>query len=393
MENNSKKLKEMIFFDNASTTRVDDRVFKEMQPYFTSYYGNPSSFHNSGQFVNEKIEEARKKVAELINADEDEIYFTSCGTESNNFALWGTAKAAKDKGNHIILSGIEHYSILTPMKEMKREGWDFTLMDVDKYGMVDPADIKKAITKKTVLVAIMHANNEIGTIQNLKNISAVVKEAGIAIHSDGVATAGIIPVDIKELDVDSYSFSAQQMYGPKGAAALFIKKGTRIRPLILGGTQEKGRRGGTENVPGIIGFGKACEIAKAELGKNQKSISALRDNLIDGIKNNIEKIRLNGHPEKRLPGNIHISYEYVEGESIILMLNINGIAAASGSSCASHALKTSHVLNAIKLPPGLANGSVLFSLGKYNTQSEVDKVLEVLPPIIDRLRQMSPLAK
>jgi cysteine desulfurase len=393
MENNSKKLKEMIFFDNASTTRVDDRVFKEMQPYFTSYYGNPSSFHNSGQFVNEKIEEARKKVAELINADEDEIYFTSCGTESNNFALWGTAKAAKDKGNHIILSGIEHYSILTPMKEMKREGWDFTLMDVDKYGMVDPGDIKKAITKKTVLVAIMHANNEIGTIQNLKNISAVVKEAGIAIHSDGVATAGIIPVDIKELDVDSYSFSAQQMYGPKGAAALFIKKGTRIRPLILGGTQEKGRRGGTENVPGIIGFGKACEIAKAELGKNQKSISALRDNLIEGIKNNIEKIRLNGHPEKRLPGNIHISYEYVEGESIILMLNINGIAAASGSSCASHALKTSHVLNAIKLPPGLANGSVLFSLGKYNTQSEVDKVLEVLPPIIDRLRQMSPLAK
>jgi cysteine desulfurase len=393
MENNSKKLKEMIFFDNASTTRVDDRVFKEMQPYFTSYYGNPSSFHSSGQFVNEKIEEARKKVAELINADEDEIYFTSCGTESNNFALWGTAKAAKDKGNHIILSGIEHYSILTPMKEMKREGWDFTLMDVDKYGMVDPGDIKKAITKKTVLVAIMHANNEIGTIQNLKNISAVVKEAGIAIHSDGVATAGIIPVDIKELDVDSYSFSAQQMYGPKGAAALFIKKGTRIRPLILGGTQEKGRRGGTENVPGIIGFGKACEIAKAELGKNQKSISALRDNLIDGIKNNIEKIRLNGHPEKRLPGNIHISYEYVEGESIILMLNINGIAAASGSSCASHALKTSHVLNAIKLPPGLANGSVLFSLGKYNTQSEVDKVLEVLPPIIDRLRQMSPLAK
>ena len=393
MGKNNKNSGVMIFFDNASTTRMDDRVFKEMQPYFTEYYGNPSSFHDSGQVVSEKIEESRRKVAGLINASEDEIYFTSCGTESNNFALWGIAKAAKDAGNNIILSNIEHYSILTPMKEMKREGWDFTMVGVDKYGMVDPDDIKKAITKKTVLVSIMHANNEIGTIQNIKDISEVTKEAGVAFHSDGVATAGVIPVDIKDLDVDSYSFSAQQMYGPKGAAALYIKKGTRIRPLILGGTQEKGRRGGTENVPGIIGFGKACEIAKAELDRNQKSISNLRDSLIDGIKNRIEKIKLNGHPEKRLPGNIHISYEYVEGESIILMLNINGIAAASGSSCASHALKTSHVLNAIKLPPELANGSVLFSLGKYNTQAEVDRVLEVLPPIIERLRQMSPLAK
>jgi cysteine desulfurase len=363
-----------------------------MQPFFTNCYGNPSSFHNTGQFVNEKIEEARKKVSGLINADEDEIYFTSCGTESNNFALWGIAKGAKEKGNHIILSGIEHYSILTPMKEMKREGWEFTLVGVDKFGMVAPDDVKKAVTKKTVLVSVMHANNEIGTIQNLKDISAVVKEAGIAIHSDGVATAGIIPVDIKDLDVDSYGFSAQQIYGPKGAAALYVKKGTRIRPLILGGTQERGRRGGTENVPGIIGFGKACEIAKTELAQNKKSISTLRDRLIDGIKNNIDKIKLNGHPRKRLPGNVHISYEYIEGESIILMLNINGIAAASGSSCASHALKTSHVLNAIDLPPELANGSVLFSLGKYNTKAEVDKVIEVLPPIIDRLRQMSPLA-
>ncbi len=374
----------MIFFDNASTTRVDDRVFKEMRPFFVDHYGNPSSFHTAGQVVNEKIEEARKKVAWLINADEDEIYFTSSGTESNNFALWGLAKAGKDKGNHIVISGIEHYSILTPMKEMKREGWDFTLVGVNKYGMVNPGDIKKAITRKTVLLSVMHANNEIGTIQHLTEIAAVAKEAEIPIHSDGVATAGIIPVDIKDLEVDSYSFSSQQMYGPKGAAALFIKKGTRIRPLILGGTQERGRRGGTENVPGIIGFGKACEIAGAELSNNQKNISVLRDNLINGIKNSIDKIKLNGHPDKRLPGNVHISYEYVEGESIILMLNINGIAAASGSSCASHALKTSHVLNAIKLPPELANGSVLFSLGKYNTQAEVDKVLEVLPPIIDR---------
>ena len=382
-----------IFIDNSSTTKVDDRVYAEMEPYFKQYYGNPSSLHSSGDFASIKIEEARKKVADLINAGEEEIYFTSCGTESNNFALWGIARALKDKGNHIITSAIEHFSILNPLKEMQKEGWDVTIIPVDEYGFVNPDDIKKAITKDTVLISVMHANNEIGTIQKIKAIATVAKEAEVLFHSDGIATAGIIPVDVKELDIDAYSFSAQQMYGPKGAAALYIKKGIKIRPLLLGGTQEKGRRAGTENVPAIVGFGKACEIARAELGDCVKNITILRDNLIEGINNSIDKVKLNGHPVMRLPGNVHISYEFVEGESILLMLNLKGIEAASGSSCASQALKSSHVLLAINLTPTMAQGSVLFSLGKYNNQEQVDKVIEVLPPIIERLRQMSPLCK
>jgi cysteine desulfurase len=382
-----------IFFDNASTTRVDDRVFTEMEPYFRQHYGNPSSLHSLGDFASTKVEEAREKVAALINADEEEIYFTSCGTESNNFALWGIARALKDKGNHIITSAIEHFSILNPLKEMQKEGWNITTIPVDEYGFVNPDDIKKAITKDTVLISIMHANNEIGTIQKINEIAKVAKEAEIVFHSDGIATAGIIPVDIKELGIDAYSFSAQQMYGPKGTAALYLKKGIKTRPLLLGGTQEKGRRAGTENVPAIVGFGKACEIAKTELGDSIKNLSILRDNLIKGIKNSIDKIKLNGHPVIRLPGNVHISYEFVEGESILLMLNLQGIQAASGSSCASQALKSSHVLLAINLTPTMAQGSVLFSLGKYNKQEEIDEVIRILPPIIERLRQMSPLCK
>jgi len=384
---------ENIFFDNASTTKVDDRVYAEMEPYFRQYYGNPSSLHSFGDFASTKTEEARGKVAALINAGEEEIYFTSCGTESNNFALWGIARALKDKGNHIITSAIEHYSILNPLKEMQKEGWNITIIPVDEYGFVNPDDIKKAITKDTILISIMHANNEIGTIQKIKEIATVAKEAEVVFHSDGIATAGIIPVDVKELGIDAYSFSAQQMYGPKGAAALYIKKGIKIRPLLLGGTREKGRRGGNENVPAIVGFGKACEIAQTELSDHVKNISILRDNLIKGIKNSIDKVKLNGHPLIRLPGNVHISYEFVEGESILLMLNLQGIEAASGSSCASQALKSSHVLLAINLTSTMAQGSVLFSLGKYNNQEQVDKVIKVLPPIIERLRQMSPLCK
>ena len=390
MKNNN-KLKNMIFFDNASTTKIDERVYEEMYPFFTKYYGNPSSFHDYGQFVSDKIEQSREKVASLIGASSEEIYFTSCGTESNNFALWGIARAYKDKGNHIITSAIEHFSILNPLTEMKREGFESTTVPVDKYGFVNPDDIKKAITDKTIMVSIMHANNEIGTIQNLKEISNIAKEAGIVFHSDGVASAGIIPVSVEDIGVDAYSFSAQQMYGPKGAAALYLKKGIKIRPLLLGGVQERGRRAGTENVPAIIGFGKAAEVSKLELEKNLKYVTDLRDSLISGIKSSIENIRLNGHSVKRLPGNVNIAFEFVEGESIILMLNIQGVAASSGSSCASHALKSSPVLLAIKLPPALANSSVLFSLGKYNTQKEVDRVLEILPPIIKKLREMSPL--
>ena len=384
---------EKIFFDNASTTRVDDRVFEYMKPYFKKNYGNPSSLHDFGEPAIRVLDKAREQVSALICANEEEIYFTSCGTESNNFALWGLARAYKDRGNHIITSSIEHLSILNPLKEFEKEGWKVSMLPVDKNGLVNPKDIRKVIRKDTVLVSVMHANNEVGTIQKIKEISNIVKENNILFHSDGAAAAGIIPVNVSQLGVDAYSFTSQQMYGPKGAAALYVKKGIRIKPLLLGGIQERGRRAGTENVPAIAGFGMACEIAGAEMDKNIKYISKLRDNLIKGINDSIKNVKLNGHPTERTPGNVHMSFKFIEGESILLMLNLEGIAAASGSSCTSQALKSSHVLLAMGLSPTMAQGSILFSLGKYNTQGEVEKVLEVLPPIIDRLRKMSPLYK
>lgn len=388
-----KDSKKRIFFDNASTTRIDDQVFKEMESYFRENYGNPSSLHDFGELAKSAVESARKKVANLIGASAEEIYFTSCGTESNNLALWGLARALKGKGNHIISSVIEHHSVLNPLKEMKKNGWNISLVPVDKCGLINTKDIENEITGSTILISIMHANNEIGTIQKLKEISLIAKKNNIIFHSDGVATAGIIPVNVRELGIDAYSFSAQQLHGPKGVAALFIKKGTRIKPIFLGGTQEKGRRAGTENVPGIVGFGKACELAKIKMEDNIKYISKLRDNLINGIINKVKNVKLNGHTTDRLPGNVHISFKYIEGESILLMLNMEGIAAASGSSCTSQALKSSHVLNAIGLSPTMAQGSVLFSLGKYNTAEEVSRLLEVLPPIVKRLREMSPIYK
>jgi len=388
-----KDSKKRIFFDNASTTRIDDQVFKEMESYFRENYGNPSSLHDFGELAKSAVESARKKVANLIGASAEEIYFTSCGTESNNLALWGLARALKGKGNHIISSVIEHHSVLNPLKEMKKNGWNISLVPVDKCGLINTKDIENEITDSTILISIMHANNEIGTIQKLKEISLIAKKNNIIFHSDGVATAGIIPVNVRELGIDAYSFSAQQLHGPKGVAALFIKKGTRIKPIFLGGTQEEGRRAGTENVPGIVGFGKACELAKIKMEDNIKYISKLRDNLINGIINKVKNVKLNGHTTDRLPGNVHISFKYIEGESILLMLNMEGIAAASGSSCTSQALKSSHVLNAIGLSPTMAQGSVLFSLGKYNTAEEVSRLLEVLPPIVKRLREMSPIYK
>ncbi len=327
--------KEKIFFDNASATRIDPEALKEMQPYLKQHYGNPSSLHDFGEKPKKAIEKARKQTADLINADEEEIYFTSCGTESNNFALWGLVRANKERGNHIISSSIEHLSILNPLKELKKEGWKVSILPVDEYGFVNPEDVKKEITKDTVLISIMHANNEVGTIQKIKEISDIAKNKNVLFHSDGMASAGIIPVDVKKLGVDSYSFSSQQMYGPKGAAALYLKEKTRIKPLFLGGIQERGRRAGTENVAAIASFGKACEIAGKEMDKNMKYISKLQQNLIKGIKNKIKNAKLNGHPSERTPGNVHISFEFIEGESILLMLNLEGIAAASGWSCAS----------------------------------------------------------
>jgi len=382
---------EQIYFDNASTTPVDPKVVEAMLPYFSTNFGNPSSLHDYGDKAHGALDNAREQVASLIGAESEEIFFTSCATESNNFALWGIARAQKKKGMHIIASSIEHQSIMNPLKEMKKEGWEVTHVGVDSNGSVNPEDIKKAIKKDTVLITVMHANNEVGTIQDIEEISKTAREKDIIFHSDGVATAGVIPVDVKKLGVDLYTFSAQQMYGPKGAAALYIKKGTRIKPLLLGGIQEKGRRAGTENVPALVGFGAACELAKKELAKNAKHITKIRDRLIDGIKKNVKKVKLNGHPTNRIPGSAHFSFEFIEGESILLFLNMQGISTASGSSCASQALKSSYVLTEMGLSPTMAQGSISFSLGKYNTAKEVDKLLEVLPPIVDRLRQMSPL--
>ena len=382
-----------IFFDNASTTRVDPGVLEDMLPYFSQHYGNPSSLHDFGDTAHGALDNARSQVAALISASEEEIYFTSCGTESNNLALWGLGKAAKGKGRHIISSVIEHQSIINPLKDMKKEGWEITQIGVDSEGTVDPDQVRKAINDDTVLISIMHANNEVGTIQRIKEISDIARQKEILFHSDGVSTAGIIPVDVSELGVDAYSFSAQQMYGPKGAAALYLRKGVRIKPLLLGGAQERGRRAGTENIPAIVGFGKACEIAKDGMEKNMVHISDIRDRLIEGISNNIDNTKLNGHPTRRIPGSAHISFEFIEGESILLMLNMESIFAASGSSCASQALKSSYVLTEMGLSPTMAQGSISFSLGKYNTSSEVDRTLEVLPPIIERLRKMSPLFK
>lgn len=382
-----------IFFDNASTTKVDTAVLEDMLPYFNEHYGNPSSLHDFGDIAHGALDNARAQVASLIGAGDEEIYFTSCGTESNNLALWGLARAASKKGKHIISSLIEHQSIINPLKDMKKDGWEITHVGVDRDGFVDPEDIRKAITDNTVLISVMHANNEVGTIQKIKEISGIVKDKEILFHSDGVATAGIIPVDVNELGVDSYSFSSQQMYGPKGAAALYLKKGVRLKPMLQGGIQERGRRAGTENIPAIVGFGRACNIAKKELEKNMKNISFLRDKLIEGIIKNIDNVKLNGHPTVRIPGNVHFSFEFIEGESILLMLNMEGIFAASGSSCASQALKSSYVLTEMGLSPTMAQGSISFSLGKYNTEDEVKKTVKLLPPIIERLRKMSPLFK
>jgi len=382
-----------IFFDNASTTKVDPRVLKDMLPYFSEHYGNPSSLHDFGDTAHGALDNARSQVASLIGANDEEIYFTSCGTESNNLALWGLVRSSKKENRHIITSAIEHHSIINPLKDIKKEGWDITHIGVDNNGLVDPDKIRQAITGSTLLISIMHANNEVGTIQNLKEISGIAKKNEILFHSDGIATAGVIPVDIGELGVDTYSFSSQQMYGPKGAAALYLKKGVRLKPMLQGGIQERGRRAGTENIPAIVGFGRACEIAKNELDKNAKHISSIRDKLEKGIIGNIDKVKLNGHPSQRIPGSVHISFEFIEGESILLMLNMEGILTASGSSCASQALKSSYVLTEMGLSATLAQGSISFSLGKYNTEDEVDKALEVLPPIVERLRKMSPLFK
>jgi len=380
-----------VYLDNAATTPMLPEVLEAMLPYLKDAYGNPQSLHSWGDEAREAVEDARGKVAALTGAQPEEIIFTSSGTESNNFAVKGLAGAQQSKGRHIVVSAIEHFSVLHSARTLEKQGFELTLVPVDRYGLVDPEDVARCIRKDTVLVSIMHANSEVGTIQPIREIAGLAKEAGAIFHTDAVATAGTIPVDVGELGVDALSLAGNQFYGPKGVGALWLKKGVRIIPYLEGGVQEGGRRAGTENVPAIVGLGKASELASKETGPRIERISALRDRLIEGLPSRIDRVILTGHPTQRLPGNASFCIEFIEGESMLMLLNHQGVAAASGSACTSKALKASHVLLAMGLAHEIAHGSLLFSIGVGNTGEDIDHVLEVLPPIVDRLRQMSPL--
>ena len=383
-----------IYMDHAATTSTDVEVVKAMEPYFTLKYGNPNSIHSFGQEAREAVEEARGKVAHLIGANLAEIIFTAGGTEADNYAIKGIAWANQKKGNHIITSKIEHHAVLHSCQFLEKQGFKVTYLPVDKYGLIDLEDVKKAITDKTILVTIMHANNEIGTIEPIKEIGKVVKDAGVYFHTDSVQTTGHIPIDVNDLGVDMLSMSGHKFYGPNGVGVLYLRKETKIINLIDGGAQEKNRRSGTENVAGIVGLGKAAELAEKRLAEGTEDrVVKLRDKLIKGIMNKIENVRLNGHPTNRLPGNANLCFEFIEGESMLLSLDMEGVAASSGSACTSGSLKASHVLLAIGLPPEIAHGSLRLTLGKDNTEEEIDYVIDILPGIIEKLRALSPFKR
>ncbi|MDP8234571.1 MAG: cysteine desulfurase NifS [Candidatus Saelkia tenebricola] len=382
-----------IYLDYAAAAPTDPKVVAAMQPYFFDIYGNPSSLHSFGQDAKRALEDAREKVASLMGASSTEIVFTSGGTESNNFALKGIAYANKGEGNHIITSSIEHHAVTEPCEFLEKQGFKITYLKVDKYGLINPQDVKDAINDKTILVSIMHANNEIGTIEPIAEIGKIVKEKGVYFHTDGVQTFGHIPLNVDDLNVDLLSLSAHKFYGPKGVGALYIRKGTKISPFLEGGDQEKKRRASTENVPSIVGLGKAVDLVRETMDEEMKKSYFLRDKLIKGILETIDNTKLNGHPLLRLPNNVNISVEYVEGESMVLNLDLEGIACSTGSACTSSSLEPSHVLLAIGIAPESAHGSLRFTLGRFTQDEDIDYVLEVLPRVIKKLRAMSPLYK
>jgi cysteine desulfurase len=381
-----------VYLDNQSNTKLDERVFEQMLPYFSERYGNPQSIYSLGSVSKDALEQARKEVAALVGALPEEIIFTSCATESNNLAVKGLAQALKPKGKHIIVSEIEHFSILKAVKRLETEGFEISYVPVDSKGNVNKEELKKLLRKDTVLVCIQYANPEVGTIQDIKTLVSIVKENSSALfHTDAVCACGAVPVNAADSGVDSLSFSASVMYGPKGAAALYLKRGVKIIPQIEGGVQEFSKRSGTENVPAIVGFGHACKIAAQELESSGARIQKLRDRLIEELPKRIEYIYLNGANGNRLPGNVNFSVEFVEGEALFLLLDAKGIMAASGSACANKNLKLSHVLDAMKVDTAVGQGSILFTLSKYNTDEDVEYVLDEFPAIVRRLRDMSPL--
>ena len=380
-----------VYLDNAATTPLLPEVREAMMPYLGDIFGNPSSLHDWGDGAREAMDRARTQVAQLISANPDEIIFTGSGTESNNFAVKGLALAQQAKGKHVVVSAIEHFSVLHSARTLEKWGFEVSEVPVDKHGLVDPDDVLRQIRKDTVLVSIMHANGEVGTIEPIQEIARITRERKIPFHTDAVATVGTTPVNVAELGVDALSLAGNQFYGPKGIGALWIRKGVRIMPLLDGGIQEEGRRAGTENVPTIVGLGKAAELANAHMADRIKRLTPLRDHLLKELPSRIEHVVVTGHPQHRLPGHASFCVEFIEGESMLMLLNSKGIAVSSGSACTSRALKASHVLIAMGLSHEIAQGSILFTLGIDNTNEDIDYVLETMPPIVDRLRQMSPL--
>ena len=380
-----------IYMDNAATTRVKPEVRDAMLPFYDEVFGNPSTIYYYGREAHKALDHARQQVATAIGADKDEIYFTSCGTESDNWAIKGAAFAHQKKGNHIITSAIEHHAVLHTCAWLEKHGFEVTYLPVDEYGRVNPADVEKAITDKTILITIMFANNEIGTIQPIAEIAKIAKAHNVLFHTDAVQAVGAVPINVHELGVDMLSLSGHKFYAPKGVGALYIRRGVRIDINQQGGAQERGKRGGTENMAQIVGLGKAIEMATADIEGHAKKLAHMCDRLIDGILAEIPDVKLNGHRTERLPNNVNVSIRYIEGEALLLRLDLAGIAASSGSACTSGSLDPSHVLLAIGLPHEVAHGSLRLSLGDFNTEHDVDVVLEKLPEIVKTLRDMSPL--
>ena len=382
-----------IYLDYAATTPCHPEVIEEMLPFFNQIYGNPSSVYQLAQKAKGAIEEAREKVARLLNAEPEEIIFTGGGTEADNMAIKGVAFANKKRGNHIITSKIEHHAVINTCKWLEKQGLKVTYISVDKFGVIDLDELRKSLTDKTILISIMHANNEVGTIEPIQEIAKIARERGIYFHTDAVQTTGKVPIDVKESGIDMLSLSGHKLYGPKGIGALYVRKGVKISPLIHGGHHERNRRAGTENVPGIVGLGKACEIASKEMANEEKRLRELRDRLYKGLNERIDDIILNGHPQHRLPGILNICVKYVEGESMLINLDLEGICVSSGSACTSGSLEPSHVLLAMGVPAEVAHGSLRFSLRRNTTQKDIDRVISVLPSVVEKLRAMSPFGK
>jgi len=380
-----------IYLDHAATTPVRKEVVDVMLPYFTEKYGNPSSIYSIGRASKKAIEEAREKVAKAIGAEPREIFFTGSGTEADNWAIKGVAYANRQKGRHIITTAIEHHAVLHTCQYLESDGFDVTYLPVDSDGLVTAEQVRAAIRPDTILITIMFANNEIGTIQPIAEIGAIAREKGIYFHTDAVQAMGNIRINVSEMNIDMLSMSSHKFYGPKGIGALYVRKGVKLTSFMHGGAQERGRRASTENVPAIVGLAKALEIATENMNQYNRKLIALRDRTIEEIQKKVPFVKLNGHREKRLPGNVNFSFEFIEGESLLLMLDMKGIAASSGSACTSGSLDPSHVLLAIGLPHEIAHGSLRITFGEENTDKDVDYLMEVLPEIVQRLREMSPL--